>query len=61
MHMIKNVFFCVAKAKVDDPNGSFWIILLGTDHLEELFGILWTMIGTDTNLDLFSLTSHLST
>jgi len=58
--MIKNVFFCVAKAKVDDWDGSFWIILLGTDRLEELFGILRTMIGTDTNLDLFSLASRLS-
>lgn len=60
MHMIKNVFFCVAKAKVDDQEGSFWIILLGTDRLEEMFGILRTMVGTDANLDLFSLASRLS-
>jgi hypothetical protein len=60
MLMIKNVFFCVAKAKVDDQDGSFWIILLRTDRLEELFGILRTMIGTDANLDLFSLASCLS-
>ncbi|KAF8064367.1 hypothetical protein FPV67DRAFT_1699246 [Lyophyllum atratum] len=40
--MIKNVFFCLAKAKIDVPNGSFWIILLGTDRLEELFGDLRT-------------------
>ena len=31
MHMIKNVYFCVAKAKHKDPNGKFYIILLGTD------------------------------
>jgi hypothetical protein len=31
MIMIKNVLFCVAKAKADDPDGEFWIILLGTD------------------------------
>ena len=31
MIMIKNVLFCMAKAKIDDPNGEFWIILLGTD------------------------------
>ena len=31
MIMIKNVLFCVAKAKIDDPDGEFWLILLGTD------------------------------
>lgn len=31
MIMIKNVFFCVAKAKVDNPHGKFWLTLLGTD------------------------------
>jgi len=40
MIMIKNIIFCVAKAKVDHPEGDFWIILLGTDCLKELFGIL---------------------
>jgi len=60
MHMFKNVFFCVAKAKVDDPDGSFWIILLGTDRLEEQFGVLRTMVGSDSNLDILSLVSHLS-
>ena len=29
MIMIKNVLFCVAKAKIDDPDGEFWLILLG--------------------------------
>jgi hypothetical protein len=28
MTMIKNVYFCVAKAQTDDINGHFWIILL---------------------------------
>ncbi|KZV81456.1 hypothetical protein EXIGLDRAFT_576034, partial [Exidia glandulosa HHB12029] len=28
MLMIKNVYFCVAKAKIDDPDGTFFIILL---------------------------------
>ena len=60
MIMIKNVFFCVAKAKIDDPDGEFWLILLGTDRLEELFGILRTMVGNDTNLDILQLVSHLS-
>ncbi|KAJ7092187.1 hypothetical protein C8R44DRAFT_554520, partial [Mycena epipterygia] len=60
MIMIKNVFFCVAKAKVDDPTGRFWIILLGTDRLEQLFGILRTMIGNDTNLDILQLIERIT-
>jgi hypothetical protein len=48
--MIKNVFFCVAKAKVDNPNGKFYVILLGTNGLEKLFGILRSMIGNDSGL-----------
>jgi len=60
MIMIRNVLFCVAKAKIDNPDGEFWIILLGTDHLEELFGILRTMVGNDANLDILQLVSHLS-
>jgi hypothetical protein len=60
MIMIKNVFFCVAKAKVDDPDGSFWIILLGTDRLETLFGIMRTTVGNDANLDLLQLVLRLT-
>lgn len=60
MIMIKNVIFSIAKAKVDDPDGEFWIILLGTDRLEELFGILRTMVGTDANSDVLQLVSRLS-
>lgn len=60
MIMVKNVIFCIAKAKADDPEGEFWIILLGTDRLEELFGILWTMVGNDTNLDILQLVSCLA-
>ncbi|KAJ7753176.1 hypothetical protein B0H16DRAFT_1317014, partial [Mycena metata] len=59
MVMIKNAYFCVAKAKVDDPTGKFWLILLGTDRLEELFGILRTMIGNDANLDMLQLIGRL--
>ena len=29
--MVKNTFFCVAKAKVDHPNQPFFLVLLGTD------------------------------
>lgn len=60
MVMIKNAYFCVAKAKVDNPNGSFWVILLGTDRLEELFGDLRTMVGNDANLDLLQVSWRLS-
>jgi hypothetical protein len=60
MLMIKNVLFCIAKAKIDDPDGEFWIILLGTDRLEELFGILRTMIGNDANLDVYQLVCRLA-
>ncbi|KAJ7754917.1 hypothetical protein B0H14DRAFT_2540801 [Mycena olivaceomarginata] len=55
MMMIKNVFFCVAKTQVDCPAGEFWLILLGTDRLEVLFGILRTMVGSDANVDLLQL------
>ena len=53
--MVKNVFFCVAKAKVNHPNDPFFLVLLGTDRLEALFGILRTMVGNDTNLDVLQL------
>ncbi|KAJ7255087.1 hypothetical protein B0H12DRAFT_1233167 [Mycena haematopus] len=60
MLMIKNVYFCVTKAKIDDPTGSFWLMLLGTDRLEELFGILRTMIGNDRNLDSLQLAERIT-
>ncbi|KAJ7055250.1 hypothetical protein C8F01DRAFT_1234702 [Mycena amicta] len=60
MIMIKNVFFCVAKAKVDDPDGSFYLVLLGTDRLEELFGILRTMVGNDRNVDVLQLAERIT-
>ncbi|KAJ7814764.1 hypothetical protein B0H14DRAFT_3746965 [Mycena olivaceomarginata] len=59
MIIIKNVYFCVAKTKVDDPMGKFWLILLGTDRLEELFGILRTMIGNDANCDMLQILDRL--
>ncbi|KAJ7799158.1 hypothetical protein B0H14DRAFT_3092842 [Mycena olivaceomarginata] len=60
MIMIKNAYFCVVKAKVDDPTGKFWLILLGTDRLEELFGILRTMIGNYRNLDVLQLVERIT-
>ncbi|KAJ7193500.1 hypothetical protein GGX14DRAFT_378862 [Mycena pura] len=60
MLIVKNAYFCVAKAKVDDPDGNFWLILLGTDRLEQLFGILRTMIGNDRNLDILQLVERIT-
>ena len=34
--MIKNAYFCIAKAKCDDPGRKFFLILLGTNQLEWL-------------------------
>jgi hypothetical protein len=59
MAMVKNVYFCVAKAQKDDPDGRFWIILLGTDGLEKVFGKVRTMIGNDTNADQLQLSNRI--
>jgi hypothetical protein len=58
--MIKNAYFCVAKTKADNPNGNFWVVLLGTDRLEVLYGILCTMVGNNANLDILQLGLHLT-
>ncbi|KAJ6626373.1 hypothetical protein B0H10DRAFT_2161558 [Mycena sp. CBHHK59/15] len=60
MIMIKNVFFCVAKTKIDIPDGEFFIILLGTDRLEGLFGLIRTAVGTDANCDIYQLCTRAS-
>jgi len=59
MSMIKNVYFSVAKTQIDNPNGSFWIILLGTDGLEKVFGKVRTMVGNDTHADQLQLTNRI--
>ena len=59
MTMIKNVYFCVAKVQVDNPDGNFWIILLGTDGLEKVFGKVRTMIGNDSHADLLQLSNRI--
>ncbi|KAJ6491055.1 hypothetical protein C8R45DRAFT_826083, partial [Mycena sanguinolenta] len=60
MIMIKNVFFCVAKTKIDNPDGQFWLILLGTDRLETFFGLLRSAIGPDSNVDILQLANRAS-
>src|SRR6266567_2938660 len=58
--MVKNVFFCIAKAKANHPLEPFFIVLLGTDHLETLFGLLCTMIGNNAHLDMLQLALHVT-
>ncbi|PPR07576.1 hypothetical protein CVT26_002325 [Gymnopilus dilepis] len=59
MSMIKNVYFCVAKTQIDNPTAQFWIILLGTDGLEKVFGKVRTMVGGDTNADQLQLANRI--
>jgi len=59
MIMTKNAFFCVAKTKVNNPSGKFYLISLGTDCLETFFGLVRTA-GTDANVDMLQLESHTS-
>ncbi len=59
--MIKNVYFCAAKTIVDQPDdGRLWIILLGTDGLEEVFGLVRTMVGCDANTDQLQLANRIN-
>ena len=53
--MIKNAYFCVAKAKVDNPTANFYLMLLSTDRLETFFGLIRTAVGTDSNVDMLQL------
>ena len=55
--MTKNIYFCVAKMKADNPMGKFYLILLGTDRLETLFGLIHIAVGTDANMDTLQLRS----
>ncbi|KAJ6609514.1 hypothetical protein B0H10DRAFT_1813540, partial [Mycena sp. CBHHK59/15] len=56
----KNIFFCVAKTQIDDPNGKFWIIQPGSDPLEGEFGKVRTISGTDSNTDMAQLGDRLT-
>jgi hypothetical protein len=49
--MVKNVYFCVANAKINTSNDGFSIILLGTDCIESLFGCLQTIIGNNAHVN----------
>ncbi|TFK79418.1 hypothetical protein K466DRAFT_505593 [Polyporus arcularius HHB13444] len=58
--MIKNAYMCTAKIMVVRPDGRLWIIQLGTDGLETVFGIVRTMIGSDSNVDQLQLANRVS-
>ena len=58
--MVKNAYFCVAKTKHDNPEGKFFLILLGTDQLEWLFGFIHTENGYNINVSTYSLSNHTS-
>ena len=58
--MVKNAFFCIAKTKHDNPNGEFFLILLGTDRLESIFGLIRSQNGSDVNVSTYSLSSWMS-
>ncbi|KAF8260478.1 hypothetical protein EI94DRAFT_1773692 [Lactarius quietus] len=53
--LVKNVYFCTAKAKIYTPNGNLYHILNGTDRLESTFGIVQMMVGNDANADILTL------
>src|SRR5260370_5617616 len=48
--MVKNAFFFIAKTKQDNPNGEFFLILLGTDCLESIFGLVRSQSGSNVNV-----------
>jgi hypothetical protein len=58
--LVKNAYFCVAKAKIHSPYSNFYLILNGTDRLESTFGVVQLMVGNDANADVLTLGYHLS-
>ncbi|EJD39225.1 hypothetical protein AURDEDRAFT_71265 [Auricularia subglabra TFB-10046 SS5] len=61
MHAGKNVAFVIAKIKIDTPNGSFYLVLMGTDRLEFSFSKVRTLVPNDSNADIFQCGGRLST
>ncbi|KAJ7078273.1 hypothetical protein B0H15DRAFT_804878 [Mycena belliarum] len=55
-----NLMIMIKNTKIDTPDAEFFIILLGTDRLEVLFGLIRTAIGTDANVDILQLASRSS-
>ncbi|EJD39950.1 hypothetical protein AURDEDRAFT_70602 [Auricularia subglabra TFB-10046 SS5] len=61
MHAGKNAAFCVAKIKIHMPDGSFYLILMGSDRLEFSFSRVRTLVPNDCNTDVFQCGGRLST
>ncbi|KDQ09812.1 hypothetical protein BOTBODRAFT_116692, partial [Botryobasidium botryosum FD-172 SS1] len=59
MATIKNIFFCVAKQKILDPDAPFYLCLVGTDRLEILFSTVRTMTH-DRNADFLQLIERIA-
>ncbi|KAF8260231.1 hypothetical protein EI94DRAFT_1773743 [Lactarius quietus] len=64
--LVKNAYFCTAKAKIYTPNGNLYLIsnvtliLNGTNRLESTFGAMQMMVGNDVNANILTLGYHLS-
>ena len=58
--LVKNAYFCVAKAKIHTPDGKFYLVLNGTDRLESTFGMVRMMVGNNANADILTLGHRLS-
>jgi hypothetical protein len=50
--MTKNIYFCVTKTKVKNPDGKFYLISLRADRFETFFGLIRTAVGTNANVDM---------
>lgn len=49
-------YFCLAKTQHDNTLARLWLILLGTDGLEKVFGMIRSIVGNDLNADQLQLT-----
>ncbi|KAJ7834961.1 hypothetical protein B0H14DRAFT_3708784 [Mycena olivaceomarginata] len=59
-HLLIVLFTTDGAAKIDIPDSEFFLILLGTDRLEKLFGLIRTAVGTDSNFDILQFASRAS-
>lgn len=56
----KAAFFTVAKIKVDNPQGTFFLGHMGSDREESVFGVVRTSVGSSSNVDQYQLTHRLT-
>ncbi|KAG8695139.1 hypothetical protein FRC08_008010 [Ceratobasidium sp. 394] len=52
---IKNAMFCIAKTQLLDPSLPFYMLQLGDDRLEGLFGVYRSQSGSDCNPDVLGM------